>query len=63
LVCLVGRAVILDSDPLCPPCSADKYNFEQAGLEWVPPKDRGFDVDGMPLDPNHPWNRENKPEG
>ena len=38
---------------LCAPChSGAKQALEKSGTI------RGCDVHGMPLDPNHPWNRE-----
>lgn len=49
---------VKEAGQLCWTCNKDKETFERAGLPWVPWKDRGVDVDGMPLDPRHPWNNE-----
>jgi 5-methylcytosine-specific restriction endonuclease McrA len=43
---------------LCRPCHQEKTNDEKVGRRWVPPKHRGTDERGYPLDPNHPWNVE-----
>lgn len=45
--------------PLCKPCHSHKTAREQAGMGVV----YGCDVDGLPLDPDHPWNREKSPVG
>jgi 5-methylcytosine-specific restriction endonuclease McrA len=45
---------------LCRPCHAEKTGCERAGLHWIPPKHRGCDRNGYPLDPLHPWNVEQR---
>ncbi|MCA1259418.1 HNH endonuclease [Nitratireductor aquimarinus] len=40
---------------LCGTCHRQKTGAERAGKTWTPPKHRGCDVNGMPLDPAHPW--------
>lgn len=40
---------------LCHPCHSGKTTDQRAGRRWVPEKHRGCDVNGMPLDPAHPW--------
>ena len=46
--------------PLCHACHSHKTGRERAGLPIV----HGHDVNGMPLDPAHPWNQaEKSPEG
>jgi 5-methylcytosine-specific restriction protein A len=45
---------------LCTSCHNTKTRVvEQLGREFAV---RGCDVNGMPLDPNHPWNRERRNE-
>jgi 5-methylcytosine-specific restriction enzyme A len=40
---------------LCTPCHNRKTRIvEQQGQPLI---DKGFGIDGMPLDPNHPWFR------
>ena len=49
------EALFFDEDnwsPLCKPChDGAKQEFEKSGTI------RGCDVNGIPLDPAHPWNR------
>jgi hypothetical protein len=45
---------------ICWRCKKDKESFEKLGLPWVAPKDRGCDLEGMPLNPFHPWNLEKR---
>lgn len=42
---------------LCRPCHSVKTQGDRHGH-----KVKGCDVNGMPLDPNHHWNREKSPE-
>ena len=48
---------------LCSPCHSAKTqrheHYKRTGV-WLPVK--GCDVNGMPLDPQHPWNIEKSPE-
>jgi len=41
---------------LCGTCHKGKTNTQRRGLTWTPSKLRGCDVEGYPLDPEHPWN-------
>ena len=46
--------------PLCHSCHSHKTGRERAGLSMV----HGCDASGMPRDPVHPWNQDEKsPEG
>ena len=48
---------------LCTPCHSVKtqrYEYFKRTGKWLPVK--GCDVNGMPLDPNHAWSREESPE-
>lgn len=42
---------------LCHPCHSRKTNADMNRYVWF-----GCDLNGMPLHPNHPWNREKSPE-
>ena len=44
---------------LCKPCHSTRTARRERGLPTV----YGCDVDGLPLDPNHPWRREKSLEG
>jgi 5-methylcytosine-specific restriction endonuclease McrA len=44
-----------ETQNLCRTCHQLKTNAEKSGK---PQEVRGCDVHGIPLDPNHPWNRE-----
>lgn len=39
---------------LCVECHNDKTAHEQRGARWTPPRLRGCDAYGNPLDPQHP---------
>ena len=39
--------------PMCKPCHSKKTQADKGNRVSM-----GHDKDGMPLDPNHPWNRE-----
>ena len=43
----------------CAPCHSHKTAMEQRGLTWRP---KGCTVDGMPIDPMHPWNAKDREE-
>jgi len=45
--------------PLCRPCHSRRTARREAGVPIV----YGCDADGLPLDPDHPWNREKSLEG
>lgn len=45
---------------LCCDCHQEKTNTEKAGRRWIPRKHKGCDVNGMPRDPLHPWNVEQR---
>jgi 5-methylcytosine-specific restriction enzyme A len=47
---------------LCRDCHQDKTNTKKQGLRWIPPKHRGCDANGYPLDPMHAWNIEQRRE-
>ena len=47
---------------LCRICHQEKTNKEKLGLRWIPPKHRGCDADGYPLDPNDAWSIERRRE-
>ena len=45
----------VDLSSLCKPCHSTRTATRQRGRE---PIIRGCDVNGWPLDPSHPWNKE-----
>jgi 5-methylcytosine-specific restriction endonuclease McrA len=40
---------------LCVACHNAKTGAEKVGKRWTPPKHRGCDELGVPLDPRHAW--------
>jgi hypothetical protein len=42
---------------LCVPCHNAKTHCDRQGQRWTPPRLRGCDAEGYPLDPSHPWHR------
>ena len=50
----------VDLASMCKPCHSRRTAARERGIV---PRIVGCDVDGWPLDPNHPWNNEKSPEG
>jgi hypothetical protein len=47
---------------MCWPCHSAKIRYEQGQAGRLPPARapllKGADINGVPKDPSHPWNRE-----
>lgn len=52
-------AIGVELSSLCKPCHSTRTARRERGLPTV----YGCDADGLPLDPDHPWNREKSLEG